>query len=226
MTELPDFLASFTHTSPQNTSPEGLPDTQFDFDALLYNQSNVVSYNLSFHDNLSSLFSVAVPSESQLGGSIQPPANQMPTFGPESYTSPNAMANSMGGFSGRTDHHHSVVTAAHSSHLNGLAGGAPAHLMVEPAEGKAAVTSNETAKRIRSPVNEDGPKCEWKGCKYKRSFNRKEDLLRHVRTVHIFPGLHICPIKGCYKRCNREDNLKEHINRCHGKAASVEDKSE
>jgi hypothetical protein len=108
MSELPDFLASFTDTSAEHTSPgDLLPDTQFDFDALLYDQSNFISYNLSFYDNPSSLFSVAVPSNSQLGGSIQPPANQLPSFVSASYPSSSTMSSPMGRFSGRTDHHYS-----------------------------------------------------------------------------------------------------------------------
>lgn len=145
MSEVPAFLASFTDTSTQDTSPAAfLSDTQVNFDALLYSKSKFTPYNLSLCDDPSSLFPVAVPSNSQLSGSIQPPANQVPSFISASYPSLNMMTHSTGGLSGRTDHHHPMIAAACSPHPKDMANSAPGHPMAEPAKGKPA---NETPKR-------------------------------------------------------------------------------
>jgi hypothetical protein len=57
--------------------------------------------------------------------------------------------------------------------------------------------------------------CKWEGCKFERSFGREAELLRHIRTTHISPGLYACPEAGCRKSCSRKDNLQAHRRRAH-----------
>jgi hypothetical protein len=149
MSQSSDFLASFTDTSTQAATYEGfLSDTRIDVAALLYNQGNVISYDLSFSDDPLSLFALAMPSDSQLGGSIQPPANQMPSFASASYPSLNTIAHPMRGL-GDLDHHLPVISTVYSAHLNDLAVSVPGHFLAESAKGKAPLTSDETPKRKR-----------------------------------------------------------------------------
>ncbi|PKX88667.1 uncharacterized protein P174DRAFT_425695 [Aspergillus novofumigatus IBT 16806] len=118
----------------------------------------------------------------------------------------------MGGLTHRTDHHQSVIAAAQSPHPNDLASSDRGHPMAVPSKVTPPVTSNGSRKRNRYPANADSLVCQWLGCTYKRSFNRKQDLLRHLKTQHIFRDIYICPVEGCYKRHKRPDILKDHIN--------------
>ncbi|KAE8166925.1 hypothetical protein BDV40DRAFT_295955 [Aspergillus tamarii] len=58
-------------------------------------------------------------------------------------------------------------------------------------------------------------RCGWKDCNYQGTFGRKAELMRHIDTQHVSPRSYDCPIQGCRKVCNREDNLLEHIRRAH-----------
>ncbi|KAF7114776.1 hypothetical protein CNMCM5793_000315 [Aspergillus hiratsukae] len=60
------------------------------------------------------------------------------------------MTHSIGGPSGGTDYHHSMITAAHSPHPKDMTSSVPGHPLAEPAKGKAAVTSNETPNTKRT----------------------------------------------------------------------------
>ncbi|KAL4879724.1 hypothetical protein BJY04DRAFT_219810 [Aspergillus karnatakaensis] len=57
--------------------------------------------------------------------------------------------------------------------------------------------------------------CEWKGCTKKGQFTRLTDLMRHIRTVHVFPHRFGCPAEGCDRRFGRKDHCKAHIKRRH-----------
>lgn len=53
-------------------------------------------------------------------------------------------------------------------------------------------------------------KCEWKGCKSKRSFGRRAELERHVKSIHISPDAYQCPVIGCEKSFGRKDRMESH----------------
>nr|KMM68468.1 hypothetical protein CPAG_04795 [Coccidioides posadasii RMSCC 3488] len=59
--------------------------------------------------------------------------------------------------------------------------------------------------------------CGWNGCKYKGTFQRTEDLIRHVRSIHVQANSYPCPVEGCHRPFNRKDNLDMHIRRRHDK---------
>ncbi|KAL4908896.1 hypothetical protein BDW74DRAFT_74383 [Aspergillus multicolor] len=59
-------------------------------------------------------------------------------------------------------------------------------------------------------------RCEWKDCPHRNPFRREGDLLRHVKGAHVSPRSFVCTIDGCWKSFNRNDNLQEHVRRCHG----------
>ncbi|KAK2757980.1 hypothetical protein FQN54_004386 [Arachnomyces sp. PD_36] len=63
--------------------------------------------------------------------------------------------------------------------------------------------------------------CKWEGCRYSGSFSRKHELKRHLETKHIDPQAYPCPVVGCGKKCNREDNLQQHIQKRHGSGSGV-----
>ncbi|KAE8327608.1 hypothetical protein BDV39DRAFT_204921 [Aspergillus sergii] len=58
-------------------------------------------------------------------------------------------------------------------------------------------------------------RCGWKDCEYEGTFGRKAELMRHIDALHVSPHSYDCPIRGCKKVCNRQDNLLEHIRRAH-----------
>ncbi|RAO69341.1 uncharacterized protein BHQ10_005353 [Talaromyces amestolkiae] len=58
--------------------------------------------------------------------------------------------------------------------------------------------------------------CKWEGCNYPGTFKREHELIRHLRTIHITPLAHHCPVEGCDKVCNRDDNLLQHMRNRHG----------
>jgi len=64
-------------------------------------------------------------------------------------------------------------------------------------------------------------RCKWEGCTYRGCFARKEDLERHVKSVHISPGSYPCSAVGCGKVFNRKDNRDEHFRRRHKDTVKV-----
>ncbi|QMW40820.1 hypothetical protein G4B11_004100 [Aspergillus flavus] len=58
-------------------------------------------------------------------------------------------------------------------------------------------------------------RCGWKDCEYEGTFGRKAELMRHIDVLHVSPHSYDCPVRGCKKVCNRQDNLLEHIRRAH-----------
>ncbi|RDK42308.1 hypothetical protein M752DRAFT_276276 [Aspergillus phoenicis ATCC 13157] len=52
-------------------------------------------------------------------------------------------------------------------------------------------------------------RCKWEGCAYSGTFNRREDLLRHVRNLHVTPQSYLCEI--CGRRFNQSYNRAVHM---------------
>ncbi|CAK46113.1 hypothetical protein M747DRAFT_373462 [Aspergillus niger ATCC 13496] len=52
-------------------------------------------------------------------------------------------------------------------------------------------------------------RCKWEGCTYSRSFNRREELLRHVRNLHVSPRSYPC--ETCGRRFNQSYNRAVHM---------------
>jgi hypothetical protein len=63
--------------------------------------------------------------------------------------------------------------------------------------------------------------CKWEGCTYAGSFGRESDLLRHLRTKHISPGMHRCPWAKCPRVFNRKDKMREHVRQAHERTEEV-----
>ena len=57
--------------------------------------------------------------------------------------------------------------------------------------------------------------CKWEGCEYDGFFGREDDLLRHVKSVHISRSSYLCPARECSKSFNRKDNRDAHFRRLH-----------
>jgi hypothetical protein len=57
--------------------------------------------------------------------------------------------------------------------------------------------------------------CKWEGCEYDGFFGREDDLLRHVRSVHVSRSSYLCPARECSKSFNRKDNRDAHFRRLH-----------
>jgi Zinc finger, C2H2 type len=57
--------------------------------------------------------------------------------------------------------------------------------------------------------------CKWEGCKYKGSFQRRTELMRHLECIHVFPNAFPCPFDDCFRSFNRRDNLEEHVKKAH-----------
>ncbi|KAE8141279.1 hypothetical protein BDV38DRAFT_237655 [Aspergillus pseudotamarii] len=58
-------------------------------------------------------------------------------------------------------------------------------------------------------------RCEWRACKYPGEFSREAELMRHIRSKHVCPGLYECPEENCRRMFNRKDNMMEHFRRMH-----------
>ncbi|KAF7592325.1 hypothetical protein BBP40_000381 [Aspergillus hancockii] len=68
--------------------------------------------------------------------------------------------------------------------------------------------------RPRSSYQEAGSsqhKCKVPGCPHTSSFNDRQSLLRHFKTVHLSHNPHICPIDVCLRIYEDKDTLDEHI---------------
>ncbi|KAJ5633266.1 hypothetical protein N7490_009605 [Penicillium lividum] len=84
---------------------------------------------------------------------------------------------------------------------------------VKPPSG--GIPSNRTDVQSRETF-----KCDWKDCRYTKTFRRKAGLMRHIDTQHISRGAYQCPIPACGSRHNREDNLQVHLRTVHGSRPS------
>ncbi|KAE8313059.1 hypothetical protein BDV41DRAFT_269356 [Aspergillus transmontanensis] len=58
-------------------------------------------------------------------------------------------------------------------------------------------------------------RCEWRACKYPGVFSREAELMRHIRSKHVCPGLYKCPEENRRRSFNRKDNMMEHLRRKH-----------
>lgn len=56
-------------------------------------------------------------------------------------------------------------------------------------------------------------KCEWKGCRYDRTFSRKGVLMRHIELQHVSPRSFKCP--WCDHATSRRENIKAHRRSIH-----------
>ncbi|KAL2823290.1 hypothetical protein BDW59DRAFT_163452 [Aspergillus cavernicola] len=57
--------------------------------------------------------------------------------------------------------------------------------------------------------------CEWKDCSPAPYFNRVAELMRHIKSIHVSPDAHSCPVENCGKRFGRRDQLQLHTRRSH-----------
>ncbi|KAI9035910.1 uncharacterized protein KD926_002626 [Aspergillus affinis] len=71
---------------------------------------------------------------------------------------------------------------------------------------------------------EGKPLCQWKNCTHTRPFNRKEDVLRHVKSIHLSIKPYKCGARGCLKSFSRRDKIKEHIVKNHSSFAQAWEK--
>ncbi|QRD81430.1 hypothetical protein F9C07_2276858 [Aspergillus flavus] len=111
---------------------------------------------------------------------------------------------------------HDFGTYQNDPHLNGHLNGRL--IQLDPAMQELLRVENHIVDRRMGRSTKKARRnlrCTWKGCKYKKQFNRSAELERHVRTIHLFPYSYQCTYGGCLKRFNRKDNLKEHMIRRH-----------
>ncbi|GAA89132.1 hypothetical protein AKAW_07246 [Aspergillus luchuensis IFO 4308] len=62
-------------------------------------------------------------------------------------------------------------------------------------------------------------RCHWPGCTREDPFGRKQELQRHQKSIHIYPGKYQCP--HCQRRFNRKDNMSKHVGACDSKKNTV-----
>ncbi|KAI9371616.1 hypothetical protein BJX61DRAFT_543494 [Aspergillus egyptiacus] len=74
----------------------------------------------------------------------------------------------------------------------------------------APATNQAPSTRHASPA---GIKCKWEGCRSIQTFRKGSDLIRHIKTIHIFPDAYPC--RECGKKFGRKDHLQGHTERRH-----------
>ncbi|KAH8427097.1 uncharacterized protein LDX57_004814 [Aspergillus melleus] len=67
---------------------------------------------------------------------------------------------------------------------------------------------------------EDKCVCLWKDCPHQRPFNRKADVLRHVKEFHLSIK-DKCVDPDCPKESPRRERMKEHIKKVHPSLAQI-----
>lgn len=60
-----------------------------------------------------------------------------------------------------------------------------------------------------------GLQCRWENCTSKNCFRREADLMRHIKTIHVSPRAHECPVSNCGRCFGRKDHLGQHKKRRH-----------
>ncbi|PYI09408.1 hypothetical protein BO78DRAFT_38564 [Aspergillus sclerotiicarbonarius CBS 121057] len=125
------------------------------------------------------------------------PRQQGPRLGPSGYVSAPLPV------TGNNPHH---TYTPHENYMHGIAP-APGPFPTCPnRRGSAVETHRQASHDLR---------CQWKDCTTRPTFNRWEDLSRHIKTIHVFPHSYVCPVIGCGRLFNRKDNLEEHMSRHH-----------
>ncbi|KAL3479563.1 hypothetical protein BJX99DRAFT_221874 [Aspergillus californicus] len=66
-----------------------------------------------------------------------------------------------------------------------------------------------------SPRTQPMFRCRWQNCQSSTYFRREQDLIRHIRSIHLHPTAYACQIDGCRKEFGRKDHLQQHITRIH-----------
>jgi hypothetical protein len=85
----------------------------------------------------------------------------------------------------------------------------------------AIARARPTSHQNPAPPHVETFRCDWEGCSYTGTFNRRADLNRHTETQHIFPNAYKCPFPQCGSVHNREDNLQAHLRNVHGLSQSL-----
>jgi hypothetical protein len=52
--------------------------------------------------------------------------------------------------------------------------------------------------------------CKWEGCRSQATFKRANDLIRHIRTIHVAPDEYRCRVEGCGMAFGRKDHRRAH----------------
>ncbi|CEJ58197.1 hypothetical protein PMG11_06863 [Penicillium brasilianum] len=58
-------------------------------------------------------------------------------------------------------------------------------------------------------------KCQWAGCTYSGVFTRETCLWRHIKSVHVSPGMYACTYPQCNKAFGRKDKFLAHLRQAH-----------
>ncbi|KAE8352673.1 hypothetical protein BDV28DRAFT_122211 [Aspergillus coremiiformis] len=74
---------------------------------------------------------------------------------------------------------------------------------------------DRVSKHNANPRSSRPFRCGWKLCRYTGVFGRKEELMRHIETIHVSPGSYHCPAESCQRVFNRNDKVQEHVRRVH-----------
>ncbi|PYH67942.1 uncharacterized protein BO88DRAFT_405888 [Aspergillus vadensis CBS 113365] len=78
---------------------------------------------------------------------------------------------------------------------------------------RPVIQSNPCGPFGRQSSRDTNLRCGWTDCTARSTFNRWEDLSRHIKTIHVFPASYVC--RFCDRTFNRKDNLVEHQLRTH-----------
>ncbi|KAL5042382.1 hypothetical protein BDW71DRAFT_211229 [Aspergillus fruticulosus] len=76
-------------------------------------------------------------------------------------------------------------------------------------------------REIGSPLHTSAAarfQCKWQGCDSSHRFKRENDLIRHIRTIHISPDAWPCLMNNCGMAFGRKDHLIQHNKRRHNRA--------
>ncbi|KAK1141748.1 hypothetical protein N8T08_008846 [Aspergillus melleus] len=82
------------------------------------------------------------------------------------------------------------------------------------------VTQVQNRPILEQEAMEDKCVCQWKDCSHQRPFNRKADVLRHVKEFHLSIK-DKCVVPSCSKESPRRARIKEHIKKAHPSLAEI-----
>ncbi|CEN62296.1 hypothetical protein ASPCAL08933 [Aspergillus calidoustus] len=83
----------------------------------------------------------------------------------------------------------------------------PAYYLPQPS---ASTIQIQLSALSSSHAHPEGLQCKWEGCRARTTFRRANDLIRHIRTIHVAPHEYRCPVEGCGMAFGREDHLRAH----------------